>query len=287
MRYLHPICFLSVVCLLATIGVAGESLISASTGGLALAAEDGEPAVESAESGETKAISEKERDQRVAESEAVRRQQLSTKTAQEEKIDELVAEIEENPDQYELHYRLANAYHEASYLYSALLQYNKAVEIDPEGSRTWVNRGVVLKDLGRTEEAEESFRRAIEVNTEDALAHINLGDILLTQKKYPEALDEYRTALRLEPGAPNAYYSIAIAFAESGLYRDAARAWRKCAELAESRGGPLDRGNADQALENAKLMDEIVADAEEKLRERDEKRKELEGAESKKAGQSD
>ena len=140
----------------------------------------------------------------------------------------------------------------------------------------WVNRGVVLKELGRSDEAAESFKKAIAASPTDALAQINLGDILLTQKKYGPAVDAYRTAIRLDPKFPNSYYSLAIAFAESGLYRDAARAWRKCAELAAAPGENADPGTAERALENAKLMDEIIADADKEMKERAAKQQELE-----------
>jgi len=154
------------------------------------------------------------------------------------------------------------------------------VRIDPTKSRAWVNRGVVLKELGRTDDAEESFRKALATNPADPLAQINLGDILLTQKKYEAAVDAYRTAIRLDPTYPNSYYSLAIAFAESGLYRDAARSWRKCAELAGASGPNSDPATAERALENAKLMDEIIADADKELKERARKLQDLESGAS-------
>jgi len=137
--------------------------------------------------------------------------------------------------------------------------------------------------LGRAADAEESFRKALAVNPDDPLAQINLGDELLTQKKYQEAVDAYRKAIKVNPDLPNAYYSLAIAFAEAGLYRDAARSWRKCAERAQAAGTPGNKETADRALENAKLMDEIISDAEKALKERETKKKELEGAQKRAA----
>ncbi len=219
-----------------------------------------------------------ETDKKNAEAEAQRRAAMKTKDAREQAIDELLSQVETAPDSYDLRYALANAYHESAHLHSALVQFNEAVRIDSTQSRAWVNRGVVLKELGRTQDAEESFRKALAANPQDGLAHINLGDMLLTQKKYPAAVDAYRTAIRIDPTFPNSYYSLAIAFAESGLYRDAARAWRKCAELATARGGASDPATAERSLENAKLMDEIIADAERELKEREAKKMELEGS---------
>lgn len=191
----------------------------------------------------------------------------------EVEINRLLAEVEKSPKDYGLRYDLANAYHRAGHTHSALAAYDEAVKLDDKQSRAWVNRGVVLKELGRPTDAEKSFRKALEINPDDALGHINLGDELLVQKRYPEAVDEYRAAIRLDPKLPNVYYSLAISFAESGLYRDASRAWRKSADLSVALGTEIDKQNASRAIENAKLMDEIVADAEKELKAREEKKK--------------
>lgn len=224
-----------------------------------------------------------EKEKQFVEIEAAKRANTKATDPKEQEIDRLLAEVKKNPQNFEAQYKLANAYHEAGHTHSALAAYNEAVKIDPKQSKAWVNRGVVLKDLGRGEDAEESFRKALEVNPNDALANVNLGDELLTQKKYQEAVDAYRKAIRIDPKVANAYYSLAIAFAESGLYRDAARSWRKCAELAQATGKPADKEDADRALENAKLMDEILADADKALKDRADKQKELEGAQKRAA----
>jgi tetratricopeptide (TPR) repeat protein len=234
------------------------------------------PAPADTMSPEEKSRQQAETDKRAAEMEGRRHDVLKASDPKEQKIDGLLAQVEKSPDDYDLRYQLANAYHEAGHLHSALLQFGEAIRIDPSKSRASVNRGVVLKELGRTDDAEAAFRQAIAANPEDALAQINLGDVLLTQKKYQPAVDAYRVAIRLDPKYPNAYYSLAIAFAESGLYRDAARAWRKCAELATVAGENADPGTAERALENAKLMDDIIADADKEIRERAAKQKELE-----------
>jgi tetratricopeptide (TPR) repeat protein len=227
------------------------------------------------ESPEEKAKKQQEADQRSVGFETRQREHTEV-DAREKVINGLLAQVEKSPENFDLRFKLANAYHEGSYPHSAFAQYNEAVRIDSTHSKAWVNRGVVLKDLGRIEEAEASFRRALAINGDDALAHINLGDMLLTQKKYPEAVDAYRRAMKLDPTSPNAYYSLAISFAEAGMYRDAARSWRKSAELSKARGSALDKGNAERALENAKLMEDIVADAAEELKAREEKKREIE-----------
>jgi tetratricopeptide (TPR) repeat protein len=224
-------------------------------------------------SGDTLSAEQKEKSYR--DFEDAKRKNLATSNPNdpmEVEINRLLAEVEKTPASYELRYDLANAYHRAGHTHTALAAYDEALKLDDKQSRAWVNRGVVLKELGRAADAEESFRKALAVNSADPLAHINLGDELLVQKRYQEAVDAYRTAIKLDATLPNTYYSLAIAFAESGLYRDASRSWRKSAELSTALGTEQDKQNASRALENAKLMDEIVVDAEKELKAREEKK---------------
>lgn len=231
---------------------------------------------------------EPEKDRRNAELEEARRAGRSgAADPREQAIDNALAAVKADSTNGDLHYKLANAYHDAGYLHSALQHYNESLRIDAGSSRAWVNRGVVLKELNRHDEATSSFQKALEIDPDDSLAYVNLGDELLMLKRYQEAVDQYRTALEKDPGNAAAYYSLAISFAETGMYRDAARAWRKCAELANAGEGE-GSDTARRALENAKLMEDIVKDAQQQLEERAKLKQELESKQQqKKKDQSD
>jgi tetratricopeptide (TPR) repeat protein len=196
----------------------------------------------------------------------------------EQRIDELTAQLADDPNNATLLYQLGNAYQEAGYLHSALQHFTESVRIDSTNSRAWNNRGSVLKDLNRHDEAIASFERALAIDPQDVKAHVNLGDEYLLQKRYQQAVDKYRQALAIDPKSVNAFYSLAISFAETGMYRDAARCWRRAAELETEQHG-ADSEIAKRAIENAKLMEEIVADAQQQIKEREEVKKQLEAGE--------
>ncbi|MGD8395524.1 MAG: tetratricopeptide repeat protein [Candidatus Eiseniibacteriota bacterium] len=227
---------------------------------------------EPAASREAEAREQQSADERSVELEASRRERRGPSAdPREQLIDSLEQELESDPENADVHYKLANAYQDAGYLHSALRHYNEAVRIDASHSRAWNNRGSVLKELNRHDQAIESFHKALEINPEDVMAIVNLGDEYLLQKRYQQAVDQYRSALKIDPEFVNAFYSMAITFAETGMYRDAARAWRQAAELAVDQQGD-DSSIAKRATENAKLMEDIVADAQKQI----EKRKALE-----------
>ena len=67
----------------------------------------------------------------------------------------------------------------------------------------------------------------------------HLGNTYYAQRKYPEAMDLYRKALAIEPEAPHALYSMGVAFADAGMFREAVNYWLRVSK-AEPRVGTRD-----------------------------------------------
>jgi tetratricopeptide (TPR) repeat protein len=47
----------------------------------------------------------------------------------------------------------------------ALESIDKAIELDPQNTMLWHNRGITLEEMGRKEEANECYNRANEFNS--------------------------------------------------------------------------------------------------------------------------
>lgn len=71
----------------------------------------------------------------------------------------------------------------------------KALKLDPEHKRSWVNLGVILAEQARYDEAYEAFAHAVP----PAAAHNNLGIILARQGRSDDARRELAEAHRLDP----------------------------------------------------------------------------------------
>ena len=65
--------------------------------------------------------------------------------------------------------------------------------------RVFSNYGVILKDLGKSKEAELSYRKAIELKLNYAEAHYNLGIISNDLGKLKDAELSYRKAIEINP----------------------------------------------------------------------------------------
>ena len=81
----------------------------------------------------------------------------------------------------------------------ALQSYDNAIKINPNHFFSHGNRGITLKDLNRYDEALNSFDRAIEINPNFVEAYNNKGNALKDLKRYEEALDNYKKVFNLKP----------------------------------------------------------------------------------------
>ena len=59
-----------------------------------------------------------------------------------------------------------------------------------------------------------------------------LATSLYAQGKHTEAMNQLRTLIAKQPRSHCAYFTMGVAFADAGLYRDAIRMWKKVVELA-------------------------------------------------------
>jgi len=81
----------------------------------------------------------------------------------------------------------------------ALEYYNEAIKVRPEFPEAEFQKGNVLATLGRSAEAESSFRRAIELRKSWSLPYSALGALLGRLNRDKDAEPLLREAIRLDP----------------------------------------------------------------------------------------
>lgn len=86
---------------------------------------------------------------------------------------------------------------EAGNLQGAKINYEIALQIDPNFAVGYYNRGMVLKEIGWFTEAIASYKKAIQLDANYAEAYQNLGVVLLKVGKVPESLEAFRKAISL------------------------------------------------------------------------------------------
>jgi protein O-GlcNAc transferase len=128
-------------------------------------------------------------------------------------------------------YRLGNALWNQGRLVEAIVEYRRAIELDPHFFEAFLELGVALKDIGESNEAIGAFRTAIELRPKSAEAWNNLGTALLVKGRPEEAGGAFINAIQLRPDYIQAYYNLAISVTERGDITRAVALYRKAIEL--------------------------------------------------------
>jgi superkiller protein 3 len=84
-------------------------------------------------------------------------------------------------------------------LAEAIVEFQKAVELDPNYVAAQRNLGYAYDRQGKVEEAVAAYRKAIELEPGDAVTRNNLGVLYDKKGMYGEAVGEFEKALQIDP----------------------------------------------------------------------------------------
>jgi protein O-GlcNAc transferase len=120
---------------------------------------------------------------------------------------------------------------EAGRLEDALACYDKCLEIMPRFADALNNRGVILAQLGRHDEALAAFDKclAIAPNAPDTLH--NRGNLLAKLERYNEALASYDKCITLTPAFAQAWIDVGVLLIRVKRYEEAAKVLARALEL--------------------------------------------------------
>jgi tetratricopeptide (TPR) repeat protein len=102
----------------------------------------------------------------------------------------------------------------------ALACYQSAVDLLPDYGAALCNRGAVLLELGRVDEAIQNLRLAVASDPTDALAHYNLALAFEISQQKDYAMETYRKAIELRPDYIDALLRLSGMLAETGLWSE-------------------------------------------------------------------
>ncbi len=105
---------------------------------------------------------------------------------------------------------------------TAVNDYSKAMELDPEDLRFPFNRAEALARLGRHEEAVKDLDLVIKGKPKYYFAYHRRAESLARLRRYQEAVQDYTSAVDLKKNYPAAFYNRAFALRFLGRYVEAA-----------------------------------------------------------------
>jgi len=106
---------------------------------------------------------------------------------------------------------------------AALVAYDRAIAANPTRADARINKGRLLHELGRLDDAARAYLDALESGVNDALLHYNLGVLFDDMERKREAIASYEAALALDPALADAHYNLALLHEELQHPREALR----------------------------------------------------------------
>ncbi len=103
----------------------------------------------------------------------------------------------------------------------AIVQYQRALKIQPEFLSARNRLGITLNKLARHSEATAEFRQALVGHENESYLQNNLGFSLYLEGKYPEALTVLKRAVELKPDFVRARTNLALVHAKLGQFDEA------------------------------------------------------------------
>jgi tetratricopeptide (TPR) repeat protein len=151
--------------------------------------------------------------------------------------------IELNPKDADFHSNLGKVLGEAEGDYDAAVQCHRtAIEIDPQNFRAHSGLGSALEHQGNVDEALAAYRKSIEVEPQFAMGYFNVAWLLANRpdaamRDPAEALELAKKAFQLEPGNPDHYQCLGVAYYRSGDWKAAAAALERSVERRDGGDG--------------------------------------------------
>ena len=100
----------------------------------------------------------------------------------------------------------------------ALIGLDRAIELQPDYAEAYNNKGNVLQDLHRYEEALQWYDKAISLQPDYAEAYSNKGNALELLRRHQEAMEHFDAAITINPKFIDGYWHKALSQLSGGNY---------------------------------------------------------------------
>jgi tetratricopeptide (TPR) repeat protein len=142
-------------------------------------------------------------------------------------------------------------------LAEALRRHDRAARQTPADADVHYRRGLLLRQVGRHDDAIAAFRQAIHTNPAFAKAQVKLAVCLKENGQEAEALAAFQHALRLEAKDIDTHYRLGLLFAQRNQFDLATEEFERILPVSE--GGAAFRASLVLALQNIGMLDRATA----------------------------
>ncbi|HXR05382.1 MAG TPA: sulfotransferase [Verrucomicrobiae bacterium] len=135
------------------------------------------------------------------------------------------------PDCAEVHNNRGAVLQQMKRYDDALVSYDRAIKLKPDYANAHYNRGSALKQMKRYEDALASYDRAIALKPDHVEAHNNRGVNLQGMRRYDDALASYDKVIAVKPDHAEAYCNRGTALMNKGDMPEAEKMYLRALEL--------------------------------------------------------
>ena len=132
---------------------------------------------------------------------------------------------------------LGNSYSDVGDIESALVAFERAVEINPALSESRANLGNIYLKKGQVTKAINEYQAALDINPNDAKTHNNLGNAYTQRGSLGYAVSEYSRAIGLDPNFVDGYKNLALVYSKQQRYGRAIAELKKAIVLGLAEAG--------------------------------------------------
>ena len=147
------------------------------------------------------------------------------------RIEELEAQVRENPDSAEAHLKLADAYNDWGRNEEAVAEYNAAIRVKPDYAAAYFQLGQAYDRLGRYDEAVGAYRQAVSFNTGldsdgkpttlPVQVYIRIAQFHYMRDNYQEAVEVLKQAALIYPDMDDVHIYLGVMYVALGDKRSA------------------------------------------------------------------
>ena len=148
-------------------------------------------------------------------------------------IEEFRKALEVDPEYYEALFGMATAYKKQEMFDEAIVGFKRLIEMDPKDTKSFLHLGDIYHEKGQLEEAKNYLKSGLAINPEMPVFHNNLGAVYLKLNMHAEAEQEFREALSIERSVPllNAHFNIAVLHEARGEINQAIQEYKREQEI--------------------------------------------------------
>jgi tetratricopeptide (TPR) repeat protein len=100
----------------------------------------------------------------------------------------------------------------------AIIEFDKAVAVDPDYSLSYISRGMVYAKDGQYDNAISDYNKVIEIDRKNVKAYINRGIAHAKKGQLDLAIADYSRAIEMDGKDDDAYYNRGLAYTKQGQH---------------------------------------------------------------------